>query len=1275
MSDIASAFPTYQTPSALTSYLSSIPLANTSGLQAPTTGLVPTNYTAAPANFDLSSLGPLQSGLPAATTSFNAKYAPGNVLSRTLSSPVYNALQAYDQIRLQRGQAPLSQALTADVSTAAETGQAQAPNPEPSNIFEAGLNDIKQIVGAVPAIPGQIVNTLQQLPDINNRVAQIQQQAKGDLGQELSGYLQLPGINMIPGTYTASNLVKGDYGQLLQHPVMTALDVLPYANKLAEAAPAVRAAEAEAADVAARQSEAAGIPVAPKQVRSIPTALTRTVDDLGQVQPNILGRGINAITDALAQTKPGQLAQEAWSPDARLAARIVNDVQADLVDQMSPSGKRFTEDPQVMLMRNIQDIGNKYPLDEAAKTQVTEHMMDPVNHPLDTANMSADQLAYRDAIQDYTDRAKVVLNPDQSLVDRPWYGGEETFTSSQAKRLDLQDNRLNEYQQGLNTRRFNEQKLAGFQSKLADTDTGKLLDNLQPLRRTDPVANRFVYFMKAEDYGRALGQLRGMKGAKWDAVFGDLNRNAIRSDLNALNETVKTLTSYKSYTDRGLQSRMARADAARRRITPARWGGVQDAETKAALSRLVSADDYRVANGIDDQALQNYLTYIDQGDMTSLLGNSPVTHGDYLGAVNEAKQTVADMAAKGIEPPVFLHRVSPDMAKQMDFPSVFGTKTTPSSLKDRGIDLTPYVPDYQVALKHQAFEFLHRRAIDETMSRLDATFGRTKTDLWNELKPQVDARLARNPSLNVNAEMERLLKRNGWTRFETETYTPWQKSASTIAGTEDRYIPSAIANNLKRMSDPSKFVATFDPIMKAFRTSVLPLSPRWLVNNIFGGLFMMMGETDPLALAKMGEAWKMVQSGEFENLPGLRNRGASDIAPEEMTQQIAKMTDHDKVSALYNYKGGQFIRRLIDSNGGSKFLSTYGKTIQGIYNVNSFTDDLFRAMTYLRENEKALAKGATETEASAKGIAMARRIMQNWDELTPLERTGLRFAFPFYGFMQHVMRYVYRYPFDHPIRTSILGSFARNELADMGTGLPQQFMSMIWLGGQDEQGNRKAINLSGANPFTIAGDSMTLAGLLGQTNPIVSSLASTLGLDPVSGTTDLYPNVKYNPETGKLEAQQKNYLSTLVGNTVPLTNLVGDLLPTNRDFRELLATNPSAAGRQLFANAGIPSIFQTRNVPQEIIKAEKNRVDAQNTVKSNALKTGDFSEAAQYPALQAWMGQLQQLGATGQLSKYQPKPAQVPNPANALSASMFGYAPQQPAAMSAYQSQVATLSR
>src|SRR5690606_20404401 len=154
------------------------------------------------------------------------------------------------------------------------------------------------------------------------------------------------------------------------------------------------------------------------------------------------------------------------------------------------------------------------------------------------------------------------------------------------------------------------------------------------------------------------------------------------------------------------------------------------------------------------------------------------------------------------------------------------------------------------------------------------------------------------------------------------------------------------------------------------------------------------------------------------------------------------------------------------------------RTVDFLFDINTFVDDMYRSMAYLYGKKKGMRGGLSEDAAHLAGIELANKVLQNWDAMTPLERSLLRNIFPFYGWMKHILMYTGSMPIDHPLRVGVLSNFARNEIEDWG--LPQRFYAMFMLGEPDKYGNVKAISFRGSNPFSDVANYMTLAVVINQ---------------------------------------------------------------------------------------------------------------------------------------------------------------------------------------------------
>jgi hypothetical protein len=239
-----------------------------------------------------------------------------------------------------------------------------------------------------------------------------------------------------------------------------------------------------------------------------------------------------------------------------------------------------------------------------------------------------------------------------------------------------------------------------------------------------------------------------------------------------------------------------------------------------------------------------------------------------------------------------------------------------------------------------------------------------------------------------------------------------------------------------------------------------------------------------------------------------------------------------------------------------------------------------------------------------------------------MERGIMKSIIPFYGFVGHAIRFVLSYPLDHPLRAEIMTKLAMAEMEDLD-GLPTRFLGSMFFGSQDENGNQSAFNLAPMNPFGDVANMLTISGFLGATNPAISTMFQMVGVD--QGEAELYPSLRFDPETGRLTAKHSNPLLMLAENTVPQSGLVTSMLGINEQFNETLQRDPAAASRFLLSSMSVPILWRQYNVPQEQFKSEVARQKSETTVKNEALKTGDWSEALRYPSLVEYLKTLDEL--------------------------------------------------
>lgn len=152
------------------------------------------------------------------------------------------ALEELDYQRMNRGQRPLSlprtengrlnPGETLEVLRAMPTednpmGQSVQPETTHSRLTDLPgnfLTDAQTLFRAIPKMPVEIAKTVANL----GRAPQMLSEAVGKGDYQAAA--AVPGLNLIPGVYTLGNLLEGDIGAIVEHPLFTALDVAPYAT-------------------------------------------------------------------------------------------------------------------------------------------------------------------------------------------------------------------------------------------------------------------------------------------------------------------------------------------------------------------------------------------------------------------------------------------------------------------------------------------------------------------------------------------------------------------------------------------------------------------------------------------------------------------------------------------------------------------------------------------------------------------------------------------------------------------------------------------------------------------------------------------------------------------------------------------------------------------------------------------------------------------------------------------------------------------------------------
>lgn len=1321
----------------------------------------------------MSDFGPIIPTQPTRIQSIIRKYtSPDPVLAGQIarSSPeTTRAIAGLDVDRVRRGQSPYTQTESAVGLRAADLNAPVVPRQD-DGIFQNALTDVKALFSAVPKLPWIVAEEANQIQ--RNGLSLPNGTGSNPL-ETLGNVASAPGFRLIPGAFVASNFRTGGPGVsgLAEHPVFTALDVLPYAETLAKLSPAARIAPELARENAVYELPGTGFEVAGAPARTTPlrSALRYTrlkpggyelepfVDPItkleipghSQLVPNAYGRAVagagtvashvpfvssamdfgrqaigrpsrelaQASNRAIFDDYVGPLEEAlAGKPVSNVAAEPIVTPLADVLSLMRDSDlapgraadlyTRATEatdrgaflsslapDERVYVDRILtaQDQIRDAMVDRGDLTPVefphgTEYyptaQAKPIIRARDKAAFLEDLSARRYAVEapeQITDPAQI-LNAHTELPDI--LSGNATPKSIAAMKAAARANLSFLEQKGYEVadirKAVNQARTRGDLTSLASDPlvttaptmrpTATALDDAVTAGRSmprDAMAVQFVDRVYRGDWQGAINRAQGLArrskfggGVDWAGAVDEL-RTRVQA-AKAVDRLEMIGASKKGYDAALAKVAKAEASAAPGRFSDYIRSRADDEFVKDVQGRSnLSAEDKM-------QAIQ----YVNDRTLARLNNIDPGLRNTYESYFNDAAHQWQQFAEQGIDP-LYVHKVTGRAARQMQNPGVLNFVPGESQLKERGgsIEQLTGVPDLGISVTHQAHEILQRYATEQFLDHVGNRMSVDGLTLMNRYAPVAEA-ISRKTGRPMDEVVGELVSRD-WVRYDRRSLLNGDptEAKEILSGARPEplsafsekqiFIPRDLAANLKRIlpTEPSSITRALGAPMKVFRTAVLPLAARWHINNILGG-GMLLTAIDPMAWRFIGRAWKMAKENELAYkdgaAAGTREMREAALWGRDLDASRLPVTQRLAIAHQYNAGGtlGRIMSETVDRLGdrGVKYIKPaveLGKRgVQWSYDFNQFFDDMYRSAAYLSGEHRALKAGMSAAEAERAGVALSREVLQNWDRLTPIERGVIRTVFPFYSWASKILGTVWRYPGDHPWRTSIVASLANTEWNDNLSGVPEKLRDLMFIGGTDGHGNLTGISLAGANPFRDVASYPALIGFLtgqpggnvsavgSQLNPFIGAVLSSVGLDPAAGP-DLYPDLEYDPTTGGLRVAPSNFPLELARSILPQAGTVADLIGMNQDFRQLALTNPEAAKRRLAAGVGIPVFTKTINMDQEQAKQEILVYRQMMADRAKAMRTGDQGLLESWPALRTYASKLSKLSAS-QRSPYRP---------------------------------------
>lgn len=672
----------------------------------------------------------------------------------------------------------------------------------------------------------------------------------------------------------------------------------------------------------------------------------------------------------------------------------------------------------------------------------------------------------------------------------------------------------------------------------------------------------------------------------------------------------------KRWSDKRVQSTAKSVDKSFKNAAPARFDALLGDEFKTRLAkegqqakeltlgRQLTADEAaHVTRAVNERRWEAALPHMDVDTRNAFMSQIE----------REVKATWQDLKNAGHDP-IFVHKVHPDKAF-----SAFSGKVGPvpikaSQGKERALDLSPAVGDLQVSLTHQASELLQAKYRETYAQQIIDAVGIPEDVLRAQLSETARWRQSLNPSAGFEGHLQQEMKR-GYKKFnpDEDGHSWGGTKLDKYRAEESVWIPLSVADQLKRLTAPPSIISTaLDPVTNAFRYNVIGLSPGVIVNNFFSNAVAMMAKSGPTPFQYWRQAREWLADPSKIPSDELRAMILAENPAHPALDRGAWLKTRAGEKFMGGFNAGQAFRDSAAYEAMKRGKSAMDGIVEKSLKLQQLGDNIYRAMIYMDEMAKGTKKGLAADAAEKAALEMVQSTLVDFSSFTAIERSAIRSIIPFYSYMGHAARFITRYPLDHPVRASIASHLAAAEKERLGS-LPGSFLSMLPIGGVDGAGKQLMVPLRPFDPFGDISDMMSLSGWMAATNPLISTALQEVGV--ARGESELYPTMRYDPESGRMKPVHGGFFGNLMANTVPRAMLPLTPLGLNSTYNELAASDPAAAARSLLTSAGIPRMYREVNVPQEKFRAEIARQQAANTVKNEALKSGDWSEALRYPSL------------------------------------------------------------
>lgn len=606
-------------------------------------------------------------------------------------------------------------------------------------------------------------------------------------------------------------------------------------------------------------------------------------------------------------------------------------------------------------------------------------------------------------------------------------------------------------------------------------------------------------------------------------------------------------------------------------------------------------------------------------DITHYYYGSPEVSAIFTSAMiaslkRDAFMAITDMKSAGYDP-VFVQAIGATQERGILSPTVTGVdhyinRSIGHSFTD---PLGGSVFDPRLGIVKECQDILRVGWTKAILEDVRKNLGYTADDVISEGELFVGRRgIQLESDFNRQALAENYARRMGLVKFDPNMLPELTGQRFIYNSGEpiwiNRYNLDLLGRTFKSMSASAR--NAWDGAMNLYRVCVLNLSPRYFAHLSLGGTTMLLLRSDPISMMRnLGDAIKLAR-GDESVLPIYMSRGPAE----------ADLYGHLSENPLdfHYFSGFNKLGRMMKDSGVAEFGNKVVGGLTKLRNIEESVVTVERSLAYLTGMRKADLSLMTDSDWAAVnrwnttpeewlGAKFANKVYADRMTQSPFDRAIIRMVLPFWGWTYHVLRYVTTFPFDHPLRASILQAVA-NEAMGENAELPGYLYRLMFLGSPNAQGNVEVLDLRQWNPFRDISNDLSLPGLMSGLNPVLSGLlAAKFNFDPITGGPDLYPSLTYDSFYGGSQATGGNWIEAIAEQFSPQFNTLMSLAQQNSSLRQEAQTNPGKLPYLIADSLGMPWIPYTLNVKQVRVKELMDDYKLVENAVNQALTTNSMA--------------------------------------------------------------------